>query len=114
MDGTGCVHTAPGHGPEDDEVGLKFGRETFPPVDDKGCFTKEAGYLGGEMVLNADAKVAAELQKSGALLKSRSLAHAYPPMAGAGASRSSSGPPQWFVGMEKGGLRKKARAETVN
>ena len=37
--GTGCVHTAPGHGREDYEVGLEYGLEVYSPVDDNGCFT---------------------------------------------------------------------------
>jgi isoleucyl-tRNA synthetase len=109
--GTGCVHTAPGHGQEDYEMGLKYGLETFSPVDDKGRFTSEAGYLVGEMVFKADAQVAAELQKSGALLKSRSISHSYPHCWRCGKPIVFRATPQWFIGMEKGDLRKKALAE---
>jgi tRNA synthetases class I (I, L, M and V) len=41
--GTGLVHTAPGHGQEDYQTGLKYGLELLSPVDDAGCFTDEAG-----------------------------------------------------------------------
>ncbi|MDD5224362.1 MAG: isoleucine--tRNA ligase [bacterium] len=109
--GTGCVHTAPGHGQEDYEVGLKYGLETFSPVDDQGRFTKAAGYLVGEMVFNADAQVIAELQKSGALLKSRPISHSYPHCWRCGKPIVFRATPQWFIGMEKCDLRKKALAE---
>ena len=109
--GTGCVHTAPGHGQEDYEVGLKYGLETFSPVDDKGCFTQEAGYLVGEMVFNADAQVIAELQKSGALLKSRPISHSYPHCWRCGKPIVFRATPQWFISMEKTGLREKALKE---
>ena len=109
--GTGCVHTAPGHGQEDYEVGLKYGLETFSPVDDKGCFAQEAGYLVGEMVFNADPKVIAELQKSGALLKSRPISHSYPHCWRCGKPIVFRATPQWFISMEKTGLREKALKE---
>ena len=43
--GTGCVHTAPGHGREDYEVGLQYGLDAYSPVDAAGCFTKEAEFF---------------------------------------------------------------------
>ena len=56
-DGTGCVHTAPGHGLEDYYVGLKYGLPAFCPVDEKGLMTKEAGeFLEGQFVEDADRK----------------------------------------------------------
>ena len=43
--GTGCVHTAPGHGEDDFYVGQKYGLDVLCPVDDKGCMTEEAQAL---------------------------------------------------------------------
>ena len=48
--GTGCVHTAPGHGREDYEVGLEYGLEVYSPVDDHGIFTDEVEFFKGGLV----------------------------------------------------------------
>jgi isoleucyl-tRNA synthetase len=57
-DGTGCVHTAPGHGDDDFIVGMKYGLEAFCPVDEKGCMTIEAGdFLVGQYVEQANQTV---------------------------------------------------------
>ena len=52
-DGTGVVHTAPGHGREDFETGQRYGLTTLNPVDDRGYFTKEAGQFEGLHILEA-------------------------------------------------------------
>ncbi len=52
--GTGCVHTAPGHGREDYEVGQKYGLETYSPVDDKGFFADDVGIFNGQFVFDAN------------------------------------------------------------
>ncbi|NLH98525.1 MAG: isoleucine--tRNA ligase [Chthonomonadales bacterium] len=80
-DGTGVVHTAPGHGKEDFETGRQFGLDILCPVDASGAFTAQAGerfagarILGGE----ADRKVMDALCEAGHLLSSRSYSHSYP------------------------------------
>ncbi|MGR3275730.1 isoleucine--tRNA ligase [Acaryochloris marina NIES-2412] len=77
--GTGLVHTAPGHGQEDYQVGQQYGLDLLSPVDGEGTFTKEAGPFAGLNVLNGgnDAVIEA-LQSAGALLKEESYAHKYP------------------------------------
>ncbi|MEI7668112.1 MAG: class I tRNA ligase family protein, partial [Erysipelotrichaceae bacterium] len=78
-DGTGCVHTAPGHGVDDFAVGTKYGLEAFCPVDDKGCMTKEAGeFLVGQFVEVANQTIINKLEELGAVLASESITHAYP------------------------------------
>ena len=78
-DGTGCVHTAPGHGLEDFYVGQKYGLEAFCPVDEKGNLTKEAGSeLEGKFVFDANDLVIDMLDKKGALLKTEKVVHSYP------------------------------------
>jgi isoleucyl-tRNA synthetase len=52
--GTGAVHTAPGHGQEDYEAGLRYGLDIYAPVDQKGRFTKEAGEFSGQQVFKAN------------------------------------------------------------
>lgn len=77
--GTGLVHTAPGHGQEDYQVGQQYGLDLLSPVDGEGIFTKDAGPFAGLNVLNGgnDAVIEA-LQSAGALLKEESYAHKYP------------------------------------
>ena len=78
-DGTGCVHTAPGHGAEDFFVGQKYGLKAFCPVDEKGNLTKEAGpELEGKFVFDANDLVIDMLDKKGALLKTEKVTHSYP------------------------------------
>lgn len=75
--GTGCVHTAPGHGEEDFYVGKQYDLEVISPVDDRGCFTAEAGPFEGLYVHKANDAVIAELVNRGLLLKSSSIEHQY-------------------------------------
>ena len=78
-DGTGCVHTAPGHGVEDFNVGRLYHLEAFCPVDDKGCMTAEAGdFLVGQFVEDANKTVITKLSEVNALLAIESIVHPYP------------------------------------
>lgn len=76
--GTGAVHTAPGHGLEDFEVGQKYGLDVISPVDHKGVFTKEAGKYAGLNAVAANKDVTLDLENSGALLKLTFIKHQYP------------------------------------
>jgi isoleucyl-tRNA synthetase len=76
-EGTGCVHTAPGHGPEDFEIGKEYGLDIFCPVDEAGLFTEEAGKYVGEFVKEADPYIIADLDVHGLLLKSDIINHRY-------------------------------------
>lgn len=77
-DGTGCVHTAPGHGIEDYESGLKYNLPVISPVDAQGKFTPEAGILPGVNVFDADDKICQMLDKQGLLMKREDIVHSYP------------------------------------
>ncbi|MBO8129361.1 MAG: isoleucine--tRNA ligase [Peptococcaceae bacterium] len=76
--GTGCVHTAPGHGEEDFEVGKKYGLPVISPINEKGIFTEESGIFAGQFYLTANETVLKELAESGALIKSEMMSHQYP------------------------------------
>ncbi|UOF89173.1 isoleucine--tRNA ligase [Fodinisporobacter ferrooxydans] len=76
--GTGCVHTAPGHGMEDYEVGLKYQLPILAPIDDQGKFTSEAGAYQGQFYLKANQAIRNDLQASGHLLTDQSISHQYP------------------------------------
>ncbi|MBI2301487.1 MAG: isoleucine--tRNA ligase [Armatimonadetes bacterium] len=78
-EGTGCVHTAPGHGKEDFETGQRYGLAPFCPVDEDGRYTAEVGArLAGRLVLEANDEVCAMLREAGALLKVEPYQHQYP------------------------------------
>ncbi len=77
-DGTGAVHTAPGHGEEDFEVGAKYGLPAFSPVDPSGRFTKESGKYGGLSVREANRVIIEDLQTKGLLWKEETIEHSYP------------------------------------
>lgn len=77
--GTGCVHTATGHGAEDFEVGRKYGLPVVSPVDSRGCLTDKAGPFAGLFVFDANPKIAAALAEKGALLnrQGETVCHRY-------------------------------------
>lgn len=76
--GTGCVHTAPGHGEDDFWVGKKYGLETLCPVDEKGVFTEEAPGFEGEFYDKANKSITQKLDELGALLHLEFITHSYP------------------------------------
>ncbi|MDZ4224901.1 MAG: class I tRNA ligase family protein, partial [bacterium] len=108
--GTGCVHTAPGHGHEDYEVGQKYGLECFAPIDAAGRFTKEAGldWLTGLKVEEANKPIIEHLKQIGALAKEEIMEHSYPHCWRCQNPIVFRATEQWFVSMEKNDLRKKS------
>jgi isoleucyl-tRNA synthetase len=78
--GTGLVHTAPGHGEDDYEVGLRYGLPPLAPVDARGIFTEEAGPFAGQQIFEANPRIEALLRESGALLNvpGQEHVHSYP------------------------------------
>jgi len=78
--GTGLVHTAPGHGQEDYQTGLKYGLELISPVDDVGKFTIEAGeeFAGLSVLGEGNQAIIDALSASGTLLKVEDYGHKYP------------------------------------
>ena len=106
--GTGCVHTAPGHGQEDYEVGLKYGFEVYAPVDQYGKFTEDAELFAGKFVFKANDDVIAKLDEVGNLMASEVMDHSYPHCWRCKKPVIYRATYQWFISMEKTGLRKKA------
>lgn len=101
--GTGSVHTAPGHGLEDYEVGCKYGIEVFSPLDGRGVWTDTVGidefvdvpyYKGNSMVIEM-------LQNCGALLKQQDIQHSYPHCWRCKKPVIYRATPQWFVKVDK-------------
>lgn len=106
--GTGCVHTAPGHGREDYETGLKYHLETYSPVDDSGCFTPDVEYFAGMEVFEANEAVKDKLSEVGALIKEEEITHEYPHCWRCKKPVIFRSTEQWFISMEKNDLRKNA------
>lgn len=75
--GTGCVHTAPGHGQEDFEVGMRYGLPIINPVDHAGRFTAEGGKFEGMLVGDANVPVIKELAAQNRLLGKSTVKHQY-------------------------------------
>ncbi|MFC1798745.1 isoleucine--tRNA ligase, partial [Thermodesulfobacteriota bacterium] len=109
--GTGCVHTAPGHGREDYDVGIQYGLEVYSPVDNQGRFTAEVEYFDGQFVFEANAAINKKLKELGALLAQEDITHSYPHCWRCKAPVIFRATPQWFISMEKTGLRQKSLAE---
>nr|WP_106784071.1 isoleucine--tRNA ligase [Lysinibacillus timonensis] len=76
--GTGCVHTAPGHGEDDYQVGKRYNLPVLSPVDNRGCYTDEAPGFEGLFYEKANPVMVEKLQELGALLKASKFVHSYP------------------------------------
>jgi len=106
--GTGCVHTAPGHGQDDYVVGLRYGLEIYNPVDDYGRYREDLELFGGMKLADANEAVNAKLTEVGALLKEGKVSHSYPHCWRCKKPIIFRATEQWFISMEKNDLRKKS------
>ena len=109
--GTGLVHTAPGHGQEDYETGLRYGLDVLAPVDAHGRFTAEVPEWAGVGVFEADARIVERLRTAGALLASERFVHSYPHCWRCKNPIVFRATEQWFIGMDRRDLRRRALAE---
>lgn len=111
-DGTGVVHTAPGHGREDFLTGQRYGLTPLNPVDEKGVFTKDAGQFEGMHILKQgnDAVVAA-LREAGALLGCMEITHSYPHCWRCHKPVVFRTTVQWFMSIDHNDLREKMLEE---
>jgi isoleucyl-tRNA synthetase len=108
--GTGCVHTAPGHGADDYETGIKHGLPVYNPVDDHGRFIPEVEHFAGMSVWDANAAIIAKLKADGRLLHSEEFQHSYPHCWRCKNPVLFRATNQWFISMENNGLRQRALA----
>ncbi len=113
--GTGFVHTAPGHGQDDFEIGMKYGIEVPHTVAEDGVYYEHVPMFAGKCVLKSNGKdgdangaVIGELIDKGVLLAKGRLTHSYPHSWRSKAPLIFRNTPQWFISMEKNGLRDKA------
>ncbi|MBR3899127.1 MAG: isoleucine--tRNA ligase, partial [Elusimicrobiaceae bacterium] len=105
--GVGVVHIAPGHGEDDFRAGKQWGLETFCPVDEKGCYTKDAGVFEGMHVFKANALMVKKLDELGALIKEQEIVHSYPHCWRCHNPIIFRATEQWFMSIDKDGLREK-------
>jgi len=108
--GTGAVHTAPGHGQEDYEVGRRYGLPAFNPVDDRGVFAPGTPVVEGRHVFQANDVVIEHLARVGALLRHGAVRHSYPHCWRCHKPLIFRATPQWFISMEANDLRARALA----
>lgn len=106
--GTGCVHTAPGHGQEDFTVGLQYGLEVANPVGPNGVYVEGTEFFEGQHVFKANAAVVAKLEETNTLLKHVSFEHSYPHCWRHKTPIIFRATPQWFISMDQAGLRGKS------
>ncbi len=106
--GTGCVHTAPGHGQEDYVVGTKYGLEVYNPVGPNGAFILGTPLFAGINVWKANEPIINTLDKNGALIKRDDITHSYPHCWRCNRPIIFRATAQWFVSMTVGDLRKKS------
>lgn len=112
--GTGCVHTAPGHGAEDFQIGQAYGLPPFNPVADDGTFLPERvgePWLAGVHVLEGNGRIVEDLRRRGLLLLAEETPHSYPHCWRCRNPVLFRATPQWFVSIDAGGLRETAVSE---
>jgi isoleucyl-tRNA synthetase len=115
--GTGCVHTAPGHGLEDYLTGVKYGLEIYCPVNDAGAYADDGrvpASLTGASILETDGECPANtavlnlLRERGALLKLQFIQHQYPHCWRSKTPVIFRAMDQWFVALDRDGKRRQA------
>jgi isoleucyl-tRNA synthetase len=108
--GTGCVHTAPAHGPEDYQVGLRFNLPLINPVKANGCYASDVPYFANVSVLKVNDKIIELLNERNVLLHHELIQHSYPHCWRHKTPMIFLATPQWFISMDKNGLRERILA----
>ncbi len=106
--GTGAVHTAPGHGEEDFRAGKDYDLPVSNPVDADGVYLPDTELFAGLFVWDANDKIVATLEERGVLLHVEPFLHSYPHCWRHKSPTAFRVTPQWFISMEKAGLREGA------
>ncbi len=109
--GTGFVHIAPNHGVEDFEIGKENNLDNLPSVNEKGIYTSNIPFFSGLHVFKADDVVVDELKKTSKLISANDYFHSYPHSWRSKAPLIFRATSQWFISLDRKGLRKKALTE---
>ena len=111
-DGSGLVHCAPGHGPEDFIIGRRFGIEVYSPINAEGKFTQGGGAFAGMDARGANPKVIEALEECGALIHTGKVRHRYPHCWRCKTPLIFIATPQWFITVSK--FRERMHEEIAN
>jgi len=103
--GTGCVHTAGGHGVDDFNVSKQYDLEIYNPVGANGVYLEDTPLFAGQHVFKANASVIETLTEKGALIHHYVMEHSYPHCWRHKTPIIFRATPQWFISMDKKGLR---------
>ena len=106
--GTGCVHTAPAHGVDDFNVGKHYGLEVYNPVGGNGVYLESTPLFAGMHVFKANQPIADALAEKGALALQVKYEHSYPHCWRHKSPLIFRATPQWFISMDKNGLRQQS------
>ena len=106
--GTGCVHTAPGHGADDYITGLRYDLEVLSPLDDGGQYTEEAGKYAGRQIPMVNREINDDMAADGCLVKESEINHSYPHCWRCKKPVIYRATKQWFISMRNNDLRDKA------
>ncbi len=109
--GTGCVHTAGGHGVDDFNVSKQYGLEIYNPVGANGVYLEDTPLFAGQHVFKANTSVVEVLTEKGALLHHHAMEHSYPHCWRHKTPIIFRATPQWFISMDKKGLRQDSLSE---
>jgi isoleucyl-tRNA synthetase len=106
--GTGCVHTAPGHGEDDYRAGLEYDLEIYSPVGPSGLFDETTGKYEGEHIFKMNPVIVEDLRAAGRLVQDSKIDHSYPHCWRCKKPVIFRATEQWFIAMDTADLRKKA------
>jgi len=109
--GTGCVHTAPGHGHDDYLTGQEYDMDIYTPVDNEGKFIPQVERYGGMNVFDANEVIMEDMRREGMLLKSDEITHSYPHCWRCKNPVIFRATSQWFISIDKNDLRRKVLEE---
>ena len=111
--GTGAVHTAPGHGADDFNTGVQYGLDAYAPLDPGGHFTADVELFAGQRVFDANPRIEEALAARGRLWHRETLTHSYPHCWRCHNPVIFLATSQWFISMTAGGLRERALDEVA-
>jgi isoleucyl-tRNA synthetase len=107
-EGTGIVHTAPGHGAEDFAIGREYGLEIYNPVGPDGVYVEGTPRYAGLLVWDANPRIIADLDEAGRLVDERSVVHSYPHCWRCKNPVVFRATVQWFLALDHRDLRERA------
>ncbi len=113
-DGTGLVHTAPGHGQDDYQTGVKNKLDVLMPVNSRGVFTEDGAPFAGQFVFKANPLIIEDLKSRDLLFFNENLQHSYPHCWRCKNPIIFRATEQWFMSIDHQGLRKKLKEAITN